>query len=82
MLESKADALTDAMDGAERIGLLESEVDQLRRREADRASLVQIARINELEPYAYLRCLFTELPAAQTIEQVAVLLHWELPCAS
>src|ERR1019366_10628172 len=33
-------------------------------------SLVQTARANELEPYAYLRRLFTELPAAQTVEQI------------
>jgi len=37
-------------------------------------SLVQTARANELEPYAYLRRLFTELPAAQTVEQIEALL--------
>jgi transposase len=37
-------------------------------------SLVQTARANELEPYAYLRRLFTELPAAQTLEQIEALL--------
>ena len=36
MLESKVDALTEAMDGAVRIALLESEVDELRRRDAER----------------------------------------------
>ena len=41
-------------------------------------SLVQTARANELEPYAYLRRLFTELPAAQTVEQIEVLLPWKL----
>jgi transposase len=41
-------------------------------------SLVQTARANELEPYAYLRRLFTELPAAQTIEQIEALLPWKL----
>jgi hypothetical protein len=45
-------------------------------------SLVQTARANELEPYAYLRRLFTELPAAQTVEQIEALLPWKLPCAS
>jgi transposase len=38
MLESKADALTDAMDGAVRIALLESEVEELRRRDAERTA--------------------------------------------
>ena len=37
-------------------------------------SLVQTARANELEPYAYLRRLFAELPAAQTVEQIEALL--------
>jgi transposase len=39
-------------------------------------SLVQTARANELEPYAYLRRLCTELPAAQTVEQIEALLPW------
>jgi transposase len=38
MLESKAGALTEAMDGAVRIALLESEVEQLRRRDAERTA--------------------------------------------
>src|ERR1700681_2534977 len=38
MLESKADALTEAIDGAVRIALLESEVEQLRRRDAERTA--------------------------------------------
>jgi hypothetical protein len=37
-------------------------------------SLVQTARVNGLEPYAYLRRLFAELPAAQTLEQIEALL--------
>jgi transposase len=41
-------------------------------------SLVQTARANELEPYAYLRRLFAELPAAQTIEQIEALLPWDI----
>ena len=40
-------------------------------------SLVQTARANELEPYAYLRRLFTELPAAQTLEQIEALLPFK-----
>src|SRR5271154_7177273 len=38
MLESKADALTEAMDGAVRIAMLESEVEALRRRDAERTA--------------------------------------------
>ncbi|MGO9595312.1 MAG: IS66 family transposase [Steroidobacteraceae bacterium] len=41
-------------------------------------SLVQTARANELEAYTYLRRLFTELPAAQTLEQIEALLPWKL----
>lgn len=37
-------------------------------------SLVQTARANQLEPYAYLRRLFAELPVAQTVEQIEALL--------
>ena len=44
-------------------------------------SLVQTARANELEPYAYLRRLFAELPAAQTVEQVEALLPWNIKSA-
>jgi transposase len=40
--------------------------------------LVQTARANELDPYAYLRRLFIELPAAQTVEQIEALLPWKL----
>jgi hypothetical protein len=35
-------------------------------------------RANELEPYAYLRRLFAELPAAQTLEQIEALLPWNI----
>ena len=41
-------------------------------------SLVQTARANDIEPYAYLRRLFAELPAAQTIEQIDALLPWNI----
>jgi len=41
-------------------------------------SLVQTARANELEPYAYLRRLCAELPAAQTVEQIEALLPWNI----
>jgi transposase len=37
-------------------------------------SLVQTARANELDPHAYLRRLFTELPAAQSVTHIEALL--------
>jgi len=37
-------------------------------------SLVQTARANELEPYAYLRRLFAELPAARNVADIEALL--------
>jgi hypothetical protein len=37
-------------------------------------SLVQTARANELEPYAYLRRLCAELPKAKTVEDFEALL--------
>jgi transposase len=37
-------------------------------------SLVQTARANELEPYAYLRRLFAELPSAQSVADIEALL--------
>ena len=37
-------------------------------------SLVQTARANELEPYAYLHRLFTQLPSAQSVADIEALL--------
>jgi transposase len=37
-------------------------------------SLIETAKANGLEPYAYLRYLFTELPKAETIEAIEALL--------
>jgi hypothetical protein len=41
-------------------------------------SLVQTARANEIEPYAYLRQMLAELPKAQTVEQIEALLPWDI----
>lgn len=41
-------------------------------------SLVLTARANGLEPYAYLRRAFTELPAAASIEDIEALLPWNV----
>jgi transposase len=44
--------------------------------------MINSARANDLEPYAYLRRLFTELPAAQTLEQIEALLTWNIKIQS
>lgn len=41
-------------------------------------SLVQTARANELEPYAYLCRLFDQLPAAQCVADFEALLPWNI----
>jgi transposase len=42
-------------------------------------SLVETAKANGLEPYAYLRQLFTELPKAGVVEDIEALLPWNVP---
>jgi len=37
-------------------------------------SVIETAKANKLEPYAYLRYLFTELPQAETVEAIEALL--------
>ncbi len=37
-------------------------------------SLIESAKANGLEPYAYLRRIFTDLPKAQTVEDLEALL--------
>jgi transposase len=41
-------------------------------------SLIETAKANELEPYAYLRYVFTELPQADTVEAIEALLPGDL----
>lgn len=41
-------------------------------------SLIETAKANGLEPYAYLRKIFTELPQATSIEQIEALLPWNI----
>ena len=41
-------------------------------------SLVETAKANGLEPYAYLRRVFTDLPQAKTIEDIEALLPWNI----
>jgi transposase len=45
-------------------------------------SLVQTARANELEPYAYLCRLFDQLPAAKYVEDFEALLPWNITPAN
>jgi len=46
-------------------------------------SLIETAKANNLEPYAYLRHVFAELPKATTQAEIEALLPWnvELPCS-
>jgi len=44
----------------------------------DLSSLIETAKANRLEPYAYLRYLFTELPKATTVEAIEALLPGNL----
>jgi transposase len=39
-------------------------------------SIVSTARANGLEPFAYLRHLFAQLPKARTVEDFEALLPW------
>jgi transposase len=48
------------------------------RASANLYSLVSCARVNGLEPYAYLRYLFEELPKASTAEALEALLPWNV----
>jgi len=40
--------------------------------------LIETAKANGLEPYAYLRHVFKELPAAESVEAMEALLPWHL----
>ena len=41
-------------------------------------SLIETAKANDIEPYAYLRRVFTDLPNAQSVEQIEALLPWNI----
>ena len=45
---------------------------------ANRYSLVETAKANGLEPWAYLEKLFTELPSATTEADIEALLPWNV----
>lgn len=44
-------------------------------------SLIETAKANGLEPYAYLRRVFSALPAAKTVEDIEALLPWNVSLA-
>ena len=46
------------------------------RSSANLYSIIETAKANGLEPYAYLKLLFTHLPSAETMEDIDVLLPW------
>jgi len=39
-------------------------------------SIIETAKANGLEPYSYLKLLFTQLPSAETLEDIDALLPW------
>jgi transposase len=39
-------------------------------------SLIETAKANGIEPYAWLRHVFTELPKATTLDDIEALLPW------
>lgn len=41
-------------------------------------SLIETAKANGLEPYSYLRQVFTELPKSESVEQIEALLPWNV----
>lgn len=44
-------------------------------------SLVETAKANGLEPYAWLQCVLRDLPQAKTVEEVDALLPWNVQLA-
>lgn len=43
---------------------------------ADLYSLIETAKANGVEPYHYLKHVFSELPKAQSVEDIEALLPW------
>ena len=41
-------------------------------------SLIEKAKANKLEPYAYLRYIFEKLPVAETLEDYEAMLPWNI----
>ena len=51
------------------------------RASANLYSLLETAKANDLEPFAYLRGVFTRLPAATCVEDIETLLPWNIALA-
>jgi hypothetical protein len=41
-------------------------------------SMIETAKANDLEPYAYLKTVFTKLPQAKSLEDIEALLPWNV----
>jgi len=41
-------------------------------------SMIETAKANHIEPYQYLRTVFTKLPEAKTLEAIEGLLPWNI----
>ena len=41
-------------------------------------SLIESAKANDLEPYAYLKTLFKQLPSAESVDDIDALLPWSI----
>jgi hypothetical protein len=41
-------------------------------------SMIETAKANHIEPYQYLRTVFTKLPQAETLEAIEALLPWNI----
>jgi len=41
-------------------------------------SLIETAKANRMEPYSYLRHVFEKIPTANTLEELDLLLPWNL----
>jgi hypothetical protein len=41
-------------------------------------SIIETAKANGIEPYVYLRALFTQLPRCKTVEDYESLLPWNI----
>jgi transposase len=66
-----------AVSQGRRVSLF-AQTQQGARASANLYSLVSCARVNGLEPHAYLRYLFEELPKASTAEALEALLPWNV----
>ena len=42
-------------------------------------TLIETAKANDLEPYAYILHILNHIGAADTLEKIAVLLPWNVP---